>query len=75
MDGTLAITDKGWYDLLRSQPDLTEVNFWKPSAHRAWPRQHQTTSNAPRPPPSTPTYAPTCSRYTSSSRSIAAVTL
>lgn len=36
MDGTIAITDHGWYDLLRHQPDLAEVNFWQPSARRTF---------------------------------------
>jgi putative restriction endonuclease len=36
MQGTIAITDYGWYQRLRLQPDLEEVNFWKPSATRAF---------------------------------------
>lgn len=34
LTGVVAITDRGWYDYLVAQPDLAEVNFWKPSAHR-----------------------------------------
>lgn len=34
--GTIAITDQGWYDALRAAGDLREVNFWKPSARRAF---------------------------------------
>jgi hypothetical protein len=36
MQGTLAITDFGWYDFLRQQPDLAEVNFWTPSSRRTF---------------------------------------
>lgn len=32
MQGTVAITDYGWYEFLAGQPDLDEVNFWTPSA-------------------------------------------
>jgi putative restriction endonuclease len=32
--GTIAITDEGWYECLRTQPGLEEVNFWTPSARR-----------------------------------------
>ena len=35
MQGLIANTDFGWYERLRDQPDLDEVNFWKPSAARA----------------------------------------
>jgi putative restriction endonuclease len=28
----IAVTDGDWFDLLRGQPNLTEVNFWAPSA-------------------------------------------
>lgn len=28
----IAVTDGDWFDLLRRQPDLAEVNFWAPSA-------------------------------------------
>lgn len=31
MEGTIAITDKGWYEFLAARPDLHEVNFWRPS--------------------------------------------
>ncbi len=33
MTGTVAITDHGWYEFLREQKDLDEVNFWTPSAY------------------------------------------
>jgi putative restriction endonuclease len=33
MDGTVAITDHGWYEFLIGQHGLDEVNFWTPSAH------------------------------------------
>lgn len=36
MIGTIAITDEGWYDFLERRPDLTEVNFWTPSARRGF---------------------------------------
>ncbi len=36
MDGTIAITDHGWYERLAAQPGLDEVNFWKPTATRAF---------------------------------------
>lgn len=28
----IAVTDGDWFDMLRRQPDLAEVNFWAPSA-------------------------------------------
>lgn len=28
----IAVTDGDWFDMLRRQPDLNEVNFWAPSA-------------------------------------------
>lgn len=34
MIGTVAVTDTGWYEYLRARPDLTEVNFWRPSSRR-----------------------------------------
>jgi len=34
MQGTVAVTDFAWYTHLRAHPELEEVNFWKPSAHR-----------------------------------------
>lgn len=40
MRGTIAITDYGWYELLRNQQDLEEVNFWKPSATRGFNAEH-----------------------------------
>lgn len=33
MNGTVAITDHGWYEFLLAQSGLEEVNFWTPSAH------------------------------------------
>ena len=33
MQGTVAITDHGWYEFLLAQGRLDEVNFWTPSAH------------------------------------------
>jgi putative restriction endonuclease len=36
MEGTVAITDYGWYDFLRKQKGVEEVNFWTPSAHFAF---------------------------------------
>jgi putative restriction endonuclease len=33
---TIAITDEGWYRFLASRPDVTELNFWTPSARRAF---------------------------------------
>jgi putative restriction endonuclease len=33
VDGTVAITDHGWYEFLLAQEGLDEVNFWTPSAH------------------------------------------
>lgn len=36
MRGTIAITDYGWYDFLRRQVDLKEVNFWTPSSRRGF---------------------------------------
>ena len=35
MQGTVAITDEGWYEFLSAQPSLHEVNFWSPSPRRA----------------------------------------
>ena len=28
----IAVTDGDWFDMLRQQPNLAEVNFWAPSA-------------------------------------------
>ena len=28
----IAVTDDDWFEMLRRQPDLNEVNFWAPSA-------------------------------------------
>jgi len=36
LQGTVAVTDLGWYEYLRARLDLSEVNFWKPSASRAF---------------------------------------
>jgi putative restriction endonuclease len=36
MVGTVAITDEGWYTFLEQHPELTEVNFWTPSARRSF---------------------------------------
>lgn len=36
LEGTVAVTDFGWYTHLRAHPELEEVNFWKPSPHRAF---------------------------------------
>ena len=33
MQGTVAITDHGWYEFLHSHPGLDEVNFWTPSSY------------------------------------------
>jgi putative restriction endonuclease len=27
----VAVTDNEWFEFLRRQPDLTEINFWQPS--------------------------------------------
>lgn len=34
MRGFVAATDFGWYRFLQARPELTEVNFWRPSQHR-----------------------------------------
>src|SRR5712692_261670 len=34
--GTIAITDEGWYTFLEERPELTELNFWTPSARRSF---------------------------------------
>ena len=36
MNGTVGITDHGWYEFLLAQSGLDEVNFWTPSAHWAF---------------------------------------
>jgi putative restriction endonuclease len=36
MTGTIAITDEGWYRFLAGRPDVTELNFWTPSARRSF---------------------------------------
>jgi putative restriction endonuclease len=35
-NGTIAPTDFEWYSHLRMRPNLEDVNFWKPSAERAF---------------------------------------
>lgn len=34
MQAYVGVTDHDWFDLLRSQPKLDEVNFWQPSGNR-----------------------------------------
>jgi putative restriction endonuclease len=34
--GTIAITDEGWYSFLEGRPEVTELNFWTPSARRSF---------------------------------------
>jgi putative restriction endonuclease len=34
--GTIAITDEGWYRFLEERPEVTELNFWTPSARRSF---------------------------------------
>jgi putative restriction endonuclease len=34
--GTIAITDEGWYTFLEARPEVTELNFWTPSARRSF---------------------------------------
>jgi putative restriction endonuclease len=34
--GTVAITDTDWYRFLSARPEITEVNFWTPSARRGF---------------------------------------
>lgn len=36
MIGTIAITDEGWYRFLAARPELSELNFWTPSARRTF---------------------------------------
>lgn len=36
MIGTIAITDEGWYSFLAEHPEVTELNFWTPSARRTF---------------------------------------
>ncbi len=36
MQGTIAVTDYGWYERLRMESGLEEVNFWKPTASRVF---------------------------------------
>ena len=36
MIGTIAITDEGWYSFLEERPEVTELNFWTPSARRSF---------------------------------------
>ncbi len=32
MRAFIGVTDPGWFEFLRSEPDVEEVNFWKPSS-------------------------------------------
>jgi len=34
--GTIAITDEGWYRFCAEHPEVTELNFWTPSARRSF---------------------------------------
>jgi putative restriction endonuclease len=34
--GTIAITDEGWYSFCAEHPEVTELNFWTPSARRSF---------------------------------------
>lgn len=34
MRAFIGVTDRDWFDLLRSKPELDEVNFWQPSGSR-----------------------------------------
>jgi putative restriction endonuclease len=34
--GTIAITDEGWYSFCADHPEITELNFWTPSARRSF---------------------------------------
>jgi putative restriction endonuclease len=34
--GTIAITDEGWYSFCAAHPEVTELNFWTPSARRSF---------------------------------------
>lgn len=36
MLGTIAITDEGWYSFLAQHPEISELNFWTPSARRSF---------------------------------------
>lgn len=36
MRGTVANTDRGWFEFLRGRPELEEVNFWAPSPRRTF---------------------------------------
>ncbi len=36
MKGTVANTDRGWFEYLRARPDVSEVNFWSPSPRRTF---------------------------------------
>lgn len=39
----IAVTDGDWFDMLRQQPDLAQVNFWAPSAARRCAITHERT--------------------------------
>ena len=34
--GTIVITDEGWYSFLAEREELTELDFWTPSARRSF---------------------------------------
>src|ERR1700730_11482880 len=36
VNGTIAITDEGWYSFLAAHPEVRELNFWTPSARRSF---------------------------------------
>jgi len=36
LKGTVANTDRGWFEFLRGRPELDEVNFWSPSPRQAF---------------------------------------
>lgn len=36
MIGTIAITDESWYSFCAEHPEITELNFWTPSARRSF---------------------------------------
>lgn len=40
MNAFVGITDRDWFDLLSSRPQLDEVNFWQPSGNRQFKALH-----------------------------------
>ncbi len=34
MKAFIGVTDQDWFQLLRSQPSIEEVNFWQPSGNQ-----------------------------------------